>query len=285
MLNSQFSIPMLLSSPIQVDRLTIPIRNLPDRLRGLKIVQMSDFHYDGLFLKEDLLNDAIVAANQAQADLIVLTGDFVSRKTDWITALTAQLARLRSRYGTFGVLGNHDLIMPHARRDIIAALQAVDIPVLWNQVVYPCGGEDFALVGLPDFWSKEFNPASVFDTLDPAIPRLVLSHNPDSAAVLKQWRVDLQLSGHTHGGQLVLPGIGNLAAIAAKFGDYLPASIQKNIPGLRSAKRVVKNWDWVQGRHDVGTNQLYVNRGLASYPPGRLFCPPEVTIITLESQA
>jgi uncharacterized protein len=273
---------MLLSSSVQVDRLTISIRNLPDRLRGLTIVQMSDFHYDGLFLKEDLLNDAIVAANQAQADLIVLTGDFVSRKTDWITALATQLGRLRSRYGTFGVLGNHDLIMPHARRDIIAALAAVDIPILWNQVVYPCG-DDFALVGLPDFWSKEFNPGSVFGSIDPAIPRLVLSHNPDSAAVLKQWRVDLQLSGHTHGGQLVLPGIGNLAAIAAKFGDYLPDSIQTAIPGLRSARRVVQNWDWVQGRHDVGTNQLYVNRGLASYPPGRLFCPPEVTIITLES--
>ncbi len=273
---------MLPPSPIQVDRLTIPIRNLPDRLRGLKIVQMSDFHYDGLFLKEDLLNDAIVAANQAQADLIVLTGDFVSRKTDWIAALAAQLARLRSRYGTFAVLGNHDLIMPYARRDIIAALHAVDIPVLWNEVVYPCGN-GFALVGLPDFWSKEFNPERVFAQIDPAIPRLVLSHNPDSAATLKRWRVDLQLSGHTHGGQLVLPGIGNLTAIAAKFGDYLPAAVQQAIPGMRSAKRVVKNWDWVQGRHDVGHNQLYVNRGLASYPPGRLFCPPEVTIITLES--
>jgi uncharacterized protein len=139
------------------------------------------------------------------------------------------------------------------------------------------------VVGLPDFWSKEFDPRSVLETIEPTIPRLLLSHNPDSAEVLKQWRVDLQLSGHTHGGQIVLPGIGNLAAIAAQQYDHIPTPIQKAFPVLKACQRVVKNWNWAQGLHRVGDNLLYVNRGLGSYPPGRLFCPPEITLITLNS--
>ncbi|MFM2432001.1 MAG: hypothetical protein RLZZ511_3214 [Cyanobacteriota bacterium] len=271
---------MLLFSELQIDRRTIALQGLPDRLNGLKVVQLSDFHADGFLLTEAQLNATIVAANQAQADLILLTGDYVSRNPEPIAQLAPQLARLRSRYGTFACLGNHDLIYPHAKRDITAALTAVGIPVLWNEVTYPCG-EGLALIGLADFWHRDFQPGPVLETVAPTIPRLVMSHNPDSAAVLQQWRVDLQLSGHTHGGQLVLPGIGNLAAIAARFGGQLPTNLQKRIPGLRSCLRVVKNWDWVQGYHRVGENQLYVNRGLGSYPPGRLFCPPEVTVITL----
>ncbi|WP_264323690.1 metallophosphoesterase [Romeriopsis navalis] len=271
---------MLVRSHLQVEQLQIPIRGLPERRRGLKIVQLSDFHYDGQLLSEDLLDQAIDLSNQANADLIVLTGDFVSAQPDPIRALAQKLTQLRSRYGSFAVLGNHDLIYPHARRDITQALTQIDVTVLWNQVVYPCGA-DFALVGLPDFWAKDFDPGSVLAAIDAQIPRLVLSHNPDSAAVLKSWRVDLQLSGHTHGGQIIIPGIGNLSAIAARQFDNLPPFIQAAFPIFRACQRVVKNWDWAAGYHQVGSNQLYVNRGLGTYPPGRLFCPPEVTVITL----
>jgi hypothetical protein len=173
------------------------------------------------------------------------------------------------------------LIYAHSRRTITQALTAADIQVLWNQVAYPCG-DDLALVGLPDFWAQEFAPAAVLDRIPAEIPRLVLSHNPDSAAVLQKWRVDLQLSGHTHGGQIVIPGIGNLAAIAAQHYDRLPRLVQATFPLLRACQHVVKNWDWAQGYHAVGHNQLYVNRGLGTYPPGRLFCPPEVTVLSLD---
>lgn len=81
------------------------------------------------------------------------------------------------------------------------------IHVLWDQVAYPLGPE-LALIGLRDYWSPRFNPAPVMVQVPQEIPRIVLSHNPDSARTLKQWRVDLQLSGHTHGGQIVLPGWG-----------------------------------------------------------------------------
>jgi uncharacterized protein len=272
----------LLTGGLQVDQITLPIANLPDRLQGLKIVQMSDLHYDPMMLSEDLLQAAIVAANQANPDLIVLTGDFVAHKPEPIYALTKRLQALRSRYGVFAVLGNHDLIYHHSRKTITEALTKADIPVLWNEVIYPCG-EGLALVGLPDFWQKEFQPQLALDRIPQAIPRVVLSHNPDSAAVLQKWRVDLQLSGHTHGGQIVIPQVGNLSAIVAKNYDALPAWLQKAFPILGACQRVLKNWDWASGLHQVGQNQLYVNRGLGTYPPGRLFCPPEVTVIHLQN--
>jgi uncharacterized protein len=277
----------LFTGGLQVDQITLPIANLPDRLQGLKIVQMSDLHYDPMMLSEDLLQAAIVATNQTNPDLIVLTGDFIAHKPEPIYALTKRLQALRSRYGVFAVLGNHDLIYRHSRSTITDALTKVDIPVLWNQVVYPCG-EGLALVGLPDFWHQEFQPQLALDRIPQEIPRVVLSHNPDSAAVLQKWRVDLQLSGHTHGGQIVIPRVGNLSAIVAQQYDLIPEWLKNRFPVLKTSYRVVKNWDWVSGLHTLdnpigGQNQLYVNRGLGTYPPGRLFCPPEVTVIQLTS--
>jgi uncharacterized protein len=275
---------------LQIDRLTIPIANLPPHLHGMTIAQMSDFHYDGngrdggLMLADALLQQAIVAANQARPDLIFLTGDFISHRPAPIYQLAPKLAALRSRYGIFAVLGNHDLIERTSRAEITTALTKADIQVLWNQVVYPCG-EDLAIVGMPDFWSKEFRPSAIFPAIRETIPRLVLSHNPDSAAVLQQWRVDLQFSGHTHGGQIVIPGIGNMSAIVAQQYDHLPRWVKQTFPFLRTAQRVVAHWEWVSGLHPVGPNQLYVNRGLGTYPPGRLFCPPELTIVTLVAAA
>ncbi len=289
----------LLTGALQVDRLTVPIANLPSHLAGLKVVQLSDFHYDGgLMLTDDLLQQAIAATNRVQPDLIFLTGDFISHQPEPIHRLAQQLQSLRSRYGVFAVLGNHDLIYPHSRAIITAALTQADIPVLWNQVVYPCG-DGLAIVGLPDYWSKDFQPSAVFPTISEATPRLVLSHNPDSAASLKSWRVDLQFSGHTHGGQIIIPGIGNLSAIVAQRYEDIPRWIREKFPLLRSTRRVVDNWEWVSGLHAVDRaaanptygpthidrNQLYVNRGLGTYPPGRLYCPPEVTVITLVSAA
>jgi uncharacterized protein len=140
-------------------------------------------------------------------------------------------------------------------------------------------------VGLPDYWHREFRAGAVLEDLDEALPRIVLSHNPDSAEDLRSWRIDLQLSGHTHGGQIYLPGIGTLAGVVSREFDRIPAAIKERFPLLGTTKRVVRNWDWARGLHRIDRgatpNLLYVNRGLGTYPPGRLFCPPEVTAITL----
>src|SRR4028119_44018 len=268
------------SGPLSVEKVTIAIADLPASLQGTKLVQLSDLHYDGLRLSEDLLAAAIEASNQAEPDLVVLTGDYVTDDPAPINSLVQRLKHLQSRAGIYAVLGNHDLYYRRSRAQITDTLTSIGVRVLWNEIVHPLG-PGLPLVGLPDFWSREFNPAPVMNQLDGNTPCIVLSHNPDSAEPLQEWRVDLQLSGHTHGGQIVIPGLGPADAGFQMLQHYLPKSVQRRIPYMKACARVVKHWEWSQGLHQLGRNQLYINRGLGSYPPGRLFCPPEVTVITL----
>lgn len=273
----------LLTGPLSVEPLTIEIPGLPQYLAGCKITQLSDLHFDGLRLSEQLLSEAIARSNAIQPDLVVLTGDLVTDDHTPIRDLANRLKQLESRVGVYAVLGNHDIHFPNSKLEITEALESVGIRVLWNQIAYPLGKE-FAIVGLADFWSREFDPAPVMSRLDETMPRIVLSHNPDSAVRLQPWRVDLQLSGHTHGGQIVVPGLGPFPSWYQKVRRYVPKPLRPWIPYMREDRcKVVKHWEWAQGLHQIGANRLYVNRGLGTFPPGRLFCPPELTVITLMS--
>ncbi|MBF2029475.1 MAG: metallophosphoesterase [Oscillatoriales cyanobacterium C42_A2020_001] len=270
----------LLTGKLTVERLQIPIAGLPSQLQGLRLVQLSDFHFDGIRLSKLLLAEAIAACNAAQPDLILLTGDFITDDPTPIHDLAHHLTTLKSRVGTYAVLGNHDIRYAHSRPEVTQALNESGIQVLWNEVVYPLGDE-LAIVGLADYWSREFQPAPVFAQVHAETPRIVLSHNPDTAEHLKKWRVDLQLSGHTHGGQVFVPGVGNMAHHTSTFYRNLPKRVKRWVPLLKECAQTMKHWEWAQGLHHVGDNQLYVNRGLGTYLPGRVCCPPEVTVVTL----
>ncbi|MDF5710902.1 MAG: metallophosphoesterase [Nostoc sp. S4] len=273
----------LLSGPLSTEKLTVKIAGLPAPLQGKKLVQLSDFHYDGLRLSEGMLEKAIAVSNQAEPDLVLLTGDYVTDDPKPIHQLILRLKYLQSRCGIYAILGNHDIYYKHAKAEVTEALTSIGIHVLWNEIAYPLGKE-LPLVGLADSWSREFNPALVMNQLNPATPRIVLSHNPDSAEKLQAWRVDLQLSGHTHGGQIIIPGIGSAALVYSKIAKKIPLKVRRRVRFLEENVSIVSHWEWAQGFHRIGKNQLYVNRGLGTYLPGRLFCRPEVTIITLQGE-
>ena len=275
----------ILSGPLSIEKLTVAIADLPLSLQGTRLVQLSDFHYDGLRLSEKMLEKAIAASNEAEPDLVLLTGDYVTDDPTPIHQLALRLKHLQSRAGIYAVLGNHDIYYPNSKSEITTALTNIGIHVLWNQIAYPLGKE-LPIVGLADYWSTQFNIKSTLSQLDSETPRIVLSHNPDTAQLLKYWRVDLQLSGHTHGGQITIPGIGPVVTQYKKIRRSIPKSIRHKIPFMRKdCAKVVRRWEWAQGFHQVEKNQLYVNRGLGTYFPGRLFCLPEVTIITLATTA
>ena len=118
-------------------------------------------------------------------------------------------------------------------------MSEIELKILWNEVVYPLGF-GLAIAGLPDFYSP-FNPATALEQIPTDIPRIVLSHNPDSAGVLKKWRVDLQLSGHTHGGQVVIPNYGQVVSLLPKVRQYVPKSLRNHLPYIKDCAQVVKH--------------------------------------------
>jgi predicted MPP superfamily phosphohydrolase len=272
-----------LREPLTIERLTIAIADLPPNLEKLKLVHLCDFHYDGICLSEAQLLEVISLTQRENPDLILLTGDYITHDPTTIKELAIKLKILANNYPILASLGNHDQYFPHSRLQITEALTKIGIKVLWNEITYPFG-PGLAVIGLADYWSNQFQPDQVFTQIDNLTPRLVLSHNPDTASILKQWRVDLQLSGHTHGSQIIIPGLGPALKIIQTWQKQTPPFLHSWIPLLNKLDNVIENWQWIQGWHQIGKNQLYVNRGLGTYFPGRLFCPPELTVITLVSQ-
>ncbi|MFM8006799.1 MAG: metallophosphoesterase, partial [Dolichospermum sp.] len=118
------------------------------------------------------------------------------------------------------------------------ALTKVGIKVLWNQIAYPLGNK-LPLIGLADVYSREFNPEPIMNQLDSTKPCIVLSHNPDTAEILQKWRVDLQLSGHTHGGQIVIPGLGPAIIYYTKIFKKIPRKISRKLPFLQKSHSIL----------------------------------------------
>jgi predicted MPP superfamily phosphohydrolase len=241
---------------LTVEQVQVPIKGLRPTLEGFKIVHMSDLHLHP-YIQLEFVQKAVAMANALQPDLVVFTGDFVLERADSIFELAPALAALNPRFGIFTVLGNHNLWTD--AEVVRAGLQQAGLPVLINEgTTLSVGNEPLYLAGLDDGWSGQPDLKAALDKLPAGAPAILLAHEPDLAddAAL-DGRVSLQLSGHTHGGQVRLPGIG--APILPRLG---------------------KKYD--QGLYRVGDMYVYTTRGVGLIgPPIRFNCPPEITEITL----
>lgn len=254
----------------QLINFEMPLPRLPEAFDGFRIAQLSDFHYDEAFSIHPIKR-AIEIVNGVNPDVVVLTGDFVtvSMLSDYIhdekkSALAAEpcaklLAQLRSRLGSLATLGNHDI---DADPGIVSeALQSHGISVLRN-APHPIeqSGKRLWISGMDSSEGKA-RIDSALQGVPKDEPVVMLMHEPDHANVVKDYPVDLQLSGHSHGGQVWIPGFG---------APWLPGGAKQ----------------YPRGRYTVGKLQLYTNIGLGTIRvPMRINCTPEVTLITLRSRA
>lgn len=241
---------------LRCEQVTVPLPDLPPGLAGLRIGFLTDNHHDPR-RPLSMLARGVDLLNAVAPDIILLGGDYVVSRAVGFESCAALLGRLRAPLGVYGILGNHDY---HAGGDLIAAKLAAAGPVVLRNAAVRLltpGGDPFWLVGLDDALHGRIDPTEALAGVPTDEFRLLLAHEPDVADHLGRERVGLQLSGHTHGGQVVLPGIG---------APLLPALGRRYLRGLSQSP----------------THPVYTSRGLGTVPPYvRLNCPPEVTVLTL----
>lgn len=243
------------ASPIIVEQIQVPITNLAPALEGFRIVQLSDLHLQP-YTQIELIQQAVNKANALQPDLVVLTGDYVTRQAEPVFELAPVLAGLNARYGVFSIFGNHDL---WTNEQIVrTGLEEAGLSILQNQgVALGVGSAQLFVAGVDDGWSGKPDLNMALSNQPQNTTTLLLAHEPDLADTFSaKGRISLQLSGHSHGGQVRLPGIG---------APVLPTLGRKYDHGL----------------YTINDMWLYTNRGIGLVFPVRINCPPEITEITL----
>jgi hypothetical protein len=236
----------------------IPLANLPEGLVGFTIVQISDIHV-GPTIKGRYLERIVERVNRLQADVVAVTGDLVDGRVADLSRHTASLANLSARHGAYFVTGNHEYYS--GGHDWIAEVRRLGLIVLMNEhVVLDHRGERLLLAGVPDYTAHHFDQshrsdpgAAIKGAPNDAGARVLLAHQPRSAAAASSAGFDLQLSGHTHGGQFW------------PWNLFVPLQ-QPYVSGLN---RLEKLW-------------VYVSRGTGYWgPPKRFGAPSEITRLTL----
>jgi uncharacterized protein len=236
-----------------VTEATMPVSGLPPALEGLRIALLTDIHHSALVPAEDVTR-AVELTLSTNPDLIVLGGDYVTfGDRRFVEPVAELLSPLRAPNGVFAILGNHD-----DDREMPAALAKRHITVLKDQRTrIVIRGDALEVAGIR-FWTRR--PADIARVLRGATDSvLLLAHDPRRLTEAAALNVPAVLSGHTHGGQVVLPGVGAVAR--ARF---------PIVEGL--------------GRKEHAS--IFVSRGIGTvYVPVRINCPPEVALVTLQRQS
>lgn len=221
--------------------------------RPWRMAVLGDIHFDPLY-EVDYLTAVMNQITALKVDLVAFTGDFISNEVSRMAMLARILAGAESKIGSFAVLGNHD----HWRSPaiVMAHLQRQGIRMLENACFALPGESGVFLSGLQSFWAGRPRPEVIAQT-PPDSRHIVLVHEPDPFTQLDDPRIRLQISGHTHGGQVRIPFVG--AVIQPEWGKKFNAGLF--------------------ARED---RFLYVNRGLGTLTPHiRFNCRPEVTLFEL----
>jgi predicted MPP superfamily phosphohydrolase len=236
----------------------VPIANLPPQLEGFSIAQISDVHV-GSQIKRKYVDAIVDAVNSLGADLIAVTGDLVDGSVKDLSPHIEPLGRLRARYGTYVVTGNHEYYSGEPAWT--AEFRRLGLRVLLNEhVVVRHAGAPLVLAGVTDFSAHHFNPAQRSDPVaalsgapSDAAVKILLAHQPRSAAAAANAGFDLQLSGHTHGGQ------------------FWPWNLFVRLQQPFTA-----------GLHRLNHLWVYISRGTGYWgPPNRFGAPSEITLLRL----
>jgi len=232
-----------------ITQAVVPVAGLPPALAGLRIGLLTDVHRS-YFVSHDDVAHAVAALMSQQPDLIVLGGDYVTYgDRDYVEPSAAALAPLSAPHGVYGIIGNHD-----DEHDMPAALGRNGVQMLKDaRTRVTIRNETIDLVGIR-FWTKRQMDIAAL-TAGAAPMTILLAHDPRRLTEAAALGVPLVLSGHTHGGQVVLPLVGALAA---------------------------QKFPVVAGIGVRGRTTMFVSRGLGTiYVPVRINCPPEVALLTL----
>lgn len=238
------------------------IRNIPLQLPrkqchldGLRIAFVSDTHV-GPHFRARHLEPVVAALQRIEPDLVIFGGDYISESPRFIDEAIPPLARMAqtARLGAVAVLGNHDI--SNVRSRVTAALKSADIPLMVNESHrFDYGDGSFWIVGIDDILLGRPDLARAFADVPADGASIAVWHEPDWAERAAPFGPFLQLSGHTHGGQIRIPGKGEIAL--PKLGKRFP-----------------------EGQYEIDDMTLLVSRGVGTYrPPIRFNCPPEVLIL------
>jgi len=257
-------IGLVASYPVFIERYVvltntyrIPVPNLPPAFFGFRLVQLTDLHY-GFLVPLGLIRNVIDRANRIVADVIVCTGDYVHKNNSngQIDTVWPLLADLKAPSGVFSVLGNHDHWADTGRSQHWLNQTGQDLR--HKAVKIERNGSHLWLVGAGDLWEDHRGLDDLMRKIPVTDCRLVLAHNPDTADTDYSSRVDLMISGHTHGGQVDIPFVGT---------PILPVRNKTYSSGLKKSPR--------------GTS-VFISKGIgwAVYPL-RFNCFPEIAVLEL----
>lgn len=238
------------------ENVTVPVLALPPGWQGARIVQLSDLH-SGRHITRARLQRIAERAARLKPDLLVVTGDIVHNSSAFARQAAEAIGSIPTLHGIYACLGNHDF---WAGADAVTSeLERAGVQVLRNRgVLLERNGCGLWLCGVDDPWNGRFDLPAALRGLPAGTPTVLLSHQPNTWPRAQELGVALQLSGHTHGGQLALTWLHRSLSLARLITPF------------------------VSGLYRAGSCYLYVNRGAGSVMPMvRLGARPEVTVLTL----